>query len=78
MVWFVGFIGFLLGFSFGQVIMMRALKDKTDEELRHDKKLQRKWGLFCWGLSIAGAWIAVYVFNNWEALGLAGMFQPPE
>lgn len=71
MVWFVGIFGFVMGFSLGQVIMMKALKDKSDEELKHDKTLQRKWGTLCWALSIAAAWAAVYIHNNWDALGLA-------
>ena len=64
MVWVVGSIGFVLGFLMGQVIMISALKDKSDEELKFNKSLQRKWGLFNWALAIIWAWGAVYIFNH--------------
>ena len=70
MVWFIGFLGFGFGFALGQMILMQLLKDKSNEELKHNKDLQRKYGLLNWAVAITGCWASVYVYNHWEELGL--------
>lgn len=63
MVYVVGFIGFIGGFIFGQMLLYFLLRHKSREQLLQDKSLKWKFGLLNWGAAIAGAWAAVETYR---------------
>jgi len=65
MVYIVGFIGFILGFAGGLGILYFMLKNVSSEDLIEDKYLKLKYGLLNWGMAIAGACYAVYVYESY-------------
>ena len=49
-------LGLVIGFLSGLGILNILLKDKTREELKTDKSLQRKYGLIGWVVAVLGAY----------------------
>jgi UDP-N-acetylmuramyl pentapeptide phosphotransferase/UDP-N-acetylglucosamine-1-phosphate transferase len=55
-------VGFLAGFIMGLMVINIMLKDKTKQELRTNKELQRKYGGLNWLIAIVVAVCGWYVF----------------
>ena len=57
--------GLIIGFALGLGILNVLLKDKTKQELKTDKALQRKYGSLGWAVALLGAlagwWLANYI-----------------
>ncbi|MDH5723246.1 MAG: hypothetical protein OEY94_08010 [Alphaproteobacteria bacterium] len=66
MVYIVGFIGFILGFVGGLGILYFMLRNVSNEDLIEDKYLKLKYGLLNWGMAIAGAYYAVYIYKSYS------------
>ncbi len=56
-------IGFILGFIIGMTIVKYLLRDKTKDELRHDKTLQKKYGPLVWLCALLGL-LGAIIFNS--------------
>lgn len=65
MVYIAGIIGFIGGFVIGQLILLRLLKDVSQEELLKNKNLGWTYGVFNWFFAIMGAVSTVYAYNIW-------------
>lgn len=64
MVYVIGIIGFLGGFSAGLFLIGQMLKGRTRQELMRDKSLRWKYGLMVWALAGLGAWAAVWMYTE--------------
>ena len=63
MVYVVGVIGFIGGFIVGQMVLHFFLRNKSREELLHDKSLKWKYGLINWGLAILGCYSFISMYQ---------------
>lgn len=58
-------VGLLIGFGLGLGVLNVLLRDKTKQDLKTDKGLQRKYGALGWGVALLGAlagwWLADYI-----------------
>lgn len=50
-------LGLIFGFLAGLGVLNIVLKDKTRDELKTDKYLQRKYGSLCWLIALCCAYI---------------------
>ncbi len=63
MIWAVGILGFICGFSAGLLCLKRWLADRSNGELLHDKNLQRTYGLFVWAVAAITSACAVWAYQ---------------
>ncbi len=62
--WIIGILGFLGGFAFGQVLLMRWLKDKSKAELLSNKDLRYSYGIFNWIMAIVGCLSSLWLYHH--------------
>jgi hypothetical protein len=63
MVYLVGIIGFIFGFAAGQKLLLHLLRDYSNKEILENPSIRWKFGTINWGLSIFGAFLAVWFYN---------------
>jgi hypothetical protein len=64
MVYLIGIIGFIGGFSCGIFMIGQFLRHKPKRDLVQDKSLRWTYGLFVWVMAAAGAYSAVWIYRN--------------
>jgi hypothetical protein len=62
MIFFVAFLGLVIGFLTGQLILVRLLKGYTKDELLNNKKLH-KYGLLNWVIALAISWFSTWLYS---------------
>jgi hypothetical protein len=65
MEWVVGIVGLLVGFGFGQWILLRLLKDRSKYDLLNDKSLRWKYGLLGWAIAGATCAVFLWLYGHW-------------
>lgn len=63
MIYLVGTIGFICGFFLGQTILLKILRNVSNEELLDNKSLQWKYGMLNWLIAVLTAASAVWLYN---------------
>lgn len=63
MVYVFAVIGFIIGFVIGQIILLRLLKDRTNEEILNNRSLKWTYGLLNWVTAAIGAYIFTFLYN---------------
>lgn len=67
MVYGVAFIGLILGFVFGQMVLFVLLRHKSQSDLLNDNDLKWKYGTLNWLIAIISAASFVYLYNLYFA-----------
>ncbi len=65
MIYVVGFLGFLCGFALGQLLLLRLLKNRSQEDLVNDKSLRWTYGVFNWLVAVLACWASVVMYNQY-------------
>ena len=65
MIYLVGTIGFICGFFLGQLILLRILRNVSNDDLLENKGLQWKYGMLNWAVAILTAASAVWLYNHY-------------
>ena len=68
MVYLAGVIGFIGGFFIGQVILMRLLKNYSNEEILENKSLRWTYGMLNWVIAGLGSYSVVMFYNHYGTL----------
>lgn len=68
MVYLAGVIGFIGGFFIGQIILMRLLKDYSNEEILKNKNLRRTYGILNWMFAALGSYSMVWAYKEYWPL----------
>ena len=63
MVYVIGIIGFIGGFIAGQLLLLRLLKDRSNEDLAQDRFVKWTYGLLNWIIAGIGAYSFVFLYN---------------
>ena len=63
MIYFVGTFGFICGFFFGQLLLLKILKNVSHDELLNNKALQWKYGSLNWLVAVLTAACAVWLYS---------------
>ena len=66
MVYIIGVIGFISGFMLGQMLLLRLLKNVSNEELMENRSLRWKYGVLNWAIAILTSVSAVHLFKMWQ------------
>lgn len=64
MVYVVGVIGFICGFITGLSFLNFLLRDVPRKDLLEDPYIKWKYGLLCWGMAGAGAYVFIGIYNR--------------
>lgn len=64
MVYVIGFIGFVVGFCVGQMMLMFLLRHKTNEDLKNDPRL-KAYGLLNWLVAGIGSIVFVGLYGQY-------------
>lgn len=70
MVYIAGITGFFAGFVLGQVMLMHWLKDRSKEEILHNRDLRWSYGVFNWLVAGLCSWLFVVMYNHYHQQGL--------
>lgn len=62
MVYLFGVLGFFFGFLGGLGILNFLLRGVSKEDLLNDPYIKLKYGLMCWGVAAAGAYVFVRIY----------------
>jgi hypothetical protein len=62
--WIYGVSGFITGFILGMAANLYLLRDTPRENLRTDKKLQKRFGALNWGMAFLGMAIALVIARH--------------
>lgn len=65
MVYVFGFIGFVLGFIFGQFFLFFLLRNTSKEDLLNDRYLKLKYGTINWSLAFAGTYFMLLMYDRY-------------
>lgn len=68
MEWVVGIVGFIVGFGAGQMLLLKLLKDRSRQELLHDKQLHWTYGLLNWGVAVGMCLLALWMYRYYTGL----------
>lgn len=63
--WVVGIAGLFIGFGFGQWILLRLLKDRSQHDLLNDRGLRWKYGTLGWAIAAATSAAFVWAYRLW-------------
>lgn len=64
MVYLFGFIGFIVGFAGGLVVINLFLKGYSARQLAKDKSLRWTYGLAVWIFAGVGTWIGIWLYER--------------
>ena len=65
MIHFIGTVGFICGFFLGQLILLKILRNVSNDALLNDKGLQWKFGMLNWAVAVLTAASAVWLYNHY-------------
>lgn len=65
MLYVIGLTGFVAGFAFGQMLLMRLLAGKSKQELMDNKSLHWKYGTLNWLVAIVAMAGAMKLYEHW-------------
>lgn len=68
MVYLAGIIGLIGGFSLGQMVLLRLLKDYSNEEIMQNKNLRWTYGVLNWLVAILGSTAMVWAYKQYWPL----------
>jgi putative copper export protein len=63
MVYVAGIIGFIGGFFLGQLLLLRLLKNRSNEELMTNRWLRLQYGIMNWTIAAASAYCMVEMYG---------------
>ena len=63
MVYVVGIIGFFIGFFAGQLLLLKLLKGRSNEEVLSDPYIKWTYGILNWIFAGMGAYSFVFLYQ---------------
>lgn len=65
MIYICAVTGFIIGFSFGQLLLFFLLRGVSREKMLEDKYIQLKYGTINWIVALFGAYAGVAIYQQY-------------
>lgn len=65
MIYLIGILGFIGGFSLGVMLIGFILRQRSKKELMENKSFRWTYGVLVWIVAAFGAWAAVTVYSQY-------------